>query len=133
MRTIITATATAIYYDKFGWSDTIFDTVDWDKNGIQWLHKFTVENYQGERECNNDIIIMTKGVPYVGTPVVDKKLYDILQEGIMAYFLGECMTNTMIGWDNILLRKFTKQWKIQQRAYVNRKRPCGIQHSMQEN
>ena len=101
--------------------------------GYNGCTNFTVENYQGERECNNDIIIMTKGVPYVGTPVVDKKLYDILQEGIMAYFLGECMTNTMIGWDNILLRKFTKQWKIQQRAYVNRKRPCGIQHSMQEN
>ena len=39
------------YYDKYGWSDTIFDTVDWDifrpvykkyiaKNGIQWMHKF---------------------------------------------------------------------------------------------
>ena len=39
------------YFDKFGWSDTIFDTVDWDifrlvykeyivKNGIQWMHKF---------------------------------------------------------------------------------------------
>jgi hypothetical protein len=39
------------YFDKFGWSNTIFDTVDWDilrpvykkyivKNGIQWMHKF---------------------------------------------------------------------------------------------
>ena len=40
------------YFDKFGWSDTIFDTVDWDifrrvykkyivKNGIQqWMYKF---------------------------------------------------------------------------------------------
>ena len=51
----------------------------------------------------------------------------------MAYFLGECMTNTMfrirgqkgmerydllideqllIGWDNLLRGKFTKQWRI---------------------
>ena len=55
----------------------------------------------------------------------------------MAYFLGECMTNTMlrirgqkgmnkynllvdeqllIGWDNLLRGKFTKQWNIQQKA-----------------
>ena len=67
----------------------------------------------------------------------------------MAYFKGECMTNTMfrirgrkdidnkpcmeryhllideqllIGWDNLLRGKFTKQWKIAQRAYVNRVR-----------
>ena len=59
----------------------------------------------------------------------------------MAYFLGECMTNTMlrirgqkgmnrynllvdeqllIGWDNLQHGKFTKQWKIQQKAYMNR-------------
>ena len=59
----------------------------------------------------------------------------------MAYFLGECMTNTMlrirgqkgmnrynllvdeqllIGWDNLLRGKFTKQWKIQQKAYMHR-------------
>jgi hypothetical protein len=61
----------------------------------------------------------------------------------MAYFLGECMTNTMlwirgqkgmerydllideqllIGWDNLLRGKFTKQWKTQQKAYMTRKR-----------
>jgi hypothetical protein len=61
----------------------------------------------------------------------------------MAYFLGEYMTNTMlrmrgqkgmerydllideqllIGWDNLLRGKFTKQWKIQQKAFMNRKR-----------
>ena len=55
----------------------------------------------------------------------------------MAYFLGECMTNTMlrirgqkgmeryallideqllIGWDNLLGGKFTKQWRIYQKA-----------------
>ena len=67
----------------------------------------------------------------------------------MAYFKGECMTNTMlrirgrrdiddkpcmeryhllideqllIGWDNLLRGKFSKQWKICQRAYANRVR-----------
>jgi hypothetical protein len=61
----------------------------------------------------------------------------------MAYFLGECMTNTvlrirgqkgmdrydllideqlLIGWDNLLRGKFTKQWKIQQKAYRTRQR-----------
>ncbi|OEU08500.1 hypothetical protein FRACYDRAFT_249954 [Fragilariopsis cylindrus CCMP1102] len=81
--------------------------------------------------------------------VVDPYLCYILQEGIAAYFKGECMTNTMfrirgrrdinnkpcmeryhllidkqllIGWDNLLRGKFTKQWKIYQRAYVNRVR-----------
>jgi hypothetical protein len=28
----------------------------------------------------------------------------------------------LIGWDNLLLGKFTKQWKIQQHAYMTRKR-----------
>jgi hypothetical protein len=27
----------------------------------------------------------------------------------------------VIGWDNLLRGKFTKQWKIQQRAHLNRK------------
>jgi hypothetical protein len=64
---------------------------------------------------------------------VDIKLCDILQEGLMTYFKGECMTSTMlrirgeqgmerysplieeqlvIGWDDILRGKFSKQWKI---------------------
>jgi len=72
---------------------------------------------------------------------VDKKLCDILQEGLLTYFKGECMTNTMlrirggkdmenysllieeqlvIGWDNLLRGKFSKQWRIQQKAYTNR-------------
>jgi hypothetical protein len=75
--------------------------------------------------------------------LVDPVLCDILQEGIMAYFLGECMTNTMlrirgqkgmdrydllideqllIGWDNLFRGKFTKQWKIQQKSYRTRQR-----------
>jgi hypothetical protein len=28
----------------------------------------------------------------------------------------------LIGWDNLLRGKFTKQWKIQQRAYITRQR-----------
>jgi len=74
---------------------------------------------------------------------VDPNLCDILKEGLLSYFMGECMTNTMlrlrgqesferyrllideqllIGWDNLLRGKFTKQWKIQQTSYINRKR-----------
>ena len=41
------------YFDKFGWSETVFASVDWDifrpvykqyvsKHGIQWMHKFCV-------------------------------------------------------------------------------------------
>jgi hypothetical protein len=74
---------------------------------------------------------------------VDPILCDILQEGLMTYFKGESITNAMlqtrgtlgkdnysllineqmiIGWDNILRGKFTKQWKIQQQqAYITRR------------
>ena len=58
----------------------------------------------------------------------------------MAYFLGEYMTNKvlrirgqkgmeryallideqlLVGWDNLLRGKFTKLWRIYQKAYVN--------------
>ena len=55
----------------------------------------------------------------------------------MAYFKGECMTNTMLrikgmerdqllveeqlvkGWDNLLRGKLSKQWKIQQKKHIN--------------
>jgi hypothetical protein len=58
---------------------------------------------------------------------------DILQEGLLTYFNGESVSNamiqirgqdgykeydllkdeqTVIGWDNLLRRKFSKQWKI---------------------
>jgi hypothetical protein len=73
---------------------------------------------------------------------VDPTLCDILQEGLMTYFKGESVTTAMrriqqagheryellieeqllIGWDNILRGKFSKQWKIQQQAYVTRKK-----------
>jgi hypothetical protein len=70
--------------------------------------------------------------------VVDLVLCDILKEGLLAYFLGECMTITMlrirgqagmerydmlideqllIGWDNLLRAKFTKQWKKTEKLY----------------
>jgi hypothetical protein len=29
---------------------------------------------------------------------------------------------TVIGWDNLLRGKFSKQWKIQQKAYVTRRK-----------
>ena len=74
---------------------------------------------------------------------VDPKLCDILQEGIMTYFNGESVKTTMlrlrgqegmdrysllidqqmiIGWDNLLRGKFTQQWKIQQKAYIVRRK-----------
>jgi hypothetical protein len=171
------------YFDKFGWSDSIFDAVDWDifrpvykkyivKNGIQWMHKFCIGKLPtGERvhkrdhfhdkrcascwhtvEDDNHIFTCVKRKAHRRSIIkkinilrntVDHNLCDILQEGIMAYFLGECVTNTMlrirgqkgmgryhllideqllIGWDNLLRVKFTKQWKIQQKAFKNRQR-----------
>jgi hypothetical protein len=74
---------------------------------------------------------------------IDPRLYDILQEGLLTYFKGESVTNamlrirgqegcriyyllideqTVIGWDNLLRGKFSKQWKIQQEAYVTRRK-----------
>jgi hypothetical protein len=74
---------------------------------------------------------------------VDPKICDILQEGIMTYFNGESVSTTMlrlrgqegmdrysllidqqtvIGWDNLLRGKFSKQWKIQQTAYIARRK-----------
>ena len=80
---------------------------------------------------------------YVLRTTFNIQLCDILQEGLMTYFKGECMTSKMlqirgeggmgqyghliknqlviIGWDNILRGKFSKQWKIQQKAYTTRK------------
>ena len=177
------------YLGKYGWRDTVFDSVDWDifrpvykkyitKNGIQWMHKFccgklpTGKRVQErdqfhDKRCasclepveDDDHIITCKKrkahrrniLNQIKTlrKVVDPYLCDILQEGIAAYFKGECMTNTMfrirgrrdiknkpcmeryhllideqllIGWDNLLRGKFTKQWKIYQRAYVTRVR-----------
>jgi hypothetical protein len=72
---------------------------------------------------------------------IDPRLCDILQEGLLTYFNGESVSNatirirgqegyerydflideqTVIGWDNLLRGKFSKQWKIQQKAYTTR-------------
>jgi hypothetical protein len=74
---------------------------------------------------------------------IDPRLCDILQEGLLTYFNGESVSNamirirgqegyerydlliyeqTVIGWDNLLRGKFLKQWKIQQQAYVTRRK-----------
>jgi hypothetical protein len=54
------------YFDKFGWSETIFEAVNWDifrpvykkyivKNGIQWMHKFCIGKLPtGERVHKRD-------------------------------------------------------------------------------
>jgi hypothetical protein len=54
------------YSDEFGWSDTVFATVDWDifrpvykkyivKHGIQWMHKFCAGKLPtGERVHKRD-------------------------------------------------------------------------------
>ena len=69
---------------------------------------------------------------------VDPRLCDIMKEGIMVYFNGEAISANMlriggqpgmkrynllideqvvIRWYNLLRGKFSKQWKIQQKAY----------------
>jgi hypothetical protein len=74
---------------------------------------------------------------------IDPRLCDILQEGLLTYFKGESVTDamlrirgqeryeiynllideqTVIEWDNLLRGKFSKQWKIQQKAYVTRRK-----------
>jgi hypothetical protein len=74
---------------------------------------------------------------------VDPLLCDIMKEGLLTYFKGESVTNAMfrlrgqptykrykllidqqmlIGWDNLLRGKFSKQWKIHQQSYLNRKK-----------
>jgi hypothetical protein len=74
---------------------------------------------------------------------IDPRLCDILQEGLSSYFKGESTTNAMlrlrgqegmerysllideqivIGWDNILRGKFSRQWKIQQKSYIVRRK-----------
>jgi hypothetical protein len=74
---------------------------------------------------------------------IDPRLCDILQEGLLTYFKGESVTNamlrirgqkgyeiyklligeqTVIGRDNLLRGKFSKEWKIQQKVYVTRRK-----------
>jgi hypothetical protein len=156
------------YLEKFGWSDTVFGTVEWDifrpvykkylaKNGIQWMHKFCIHDKRCAScwhtlEDDDHIFRCTKRKAHRRSIIkqtnilrnsVDPILCDILKEGLLAYFLWECMTTTMlrirgqagmerydllideqllIGWDNLLRGKFTTQWKIQQKSYITRKR-----------
>ena len=124
------------YQEKFGWSDTVFNTVDWDifrpvykkylaKNGIQWMHKFCIgklptgarvhkrDHFHDKRcascwhniEDDNHIFSCVKRKAHRKSIIkqtnilrntVDPVLCDILREGLMAYFLGECMTTTML-------------------------------------
>jgi hypothetical protein len=74
---------------------------------------------------------------------VDPRICDILQEGLLTYFKGDSVMNamlrirgqegykrydllideqTVIGWDNLIRGKFSKQWKIQQKAYKTRRK-----------
>ena len=140
--------------------------------GIAWLHKYCIKKLPtGERVHQRDhfhdkrcasCIIKDEDDDHIFTcekrrsqrknivkqinimrNTVDPNLCDILQEGLMAYFKEECMSNTMfrirgrkgmgryknlideqsvIGWDNLLRGKFTKEWRTQQKAYKTRKR-----------
>ena len=76
--------------------------------------------------------------------MVNPKLCDILREGLMTYFNGESVSTVIlrlrgqenmdkryrllideqvvIGWDNLLRGKFSKQWRIQQKAYTTRRK-----------
>jgi len=171
------------YCERFGWSDNIFDIIDWDifrpvykkhisTKGIQWLHKLCIKKLPtGERvhkrdhfhdkrcascwhsvEDDDHIFTCSKRKSQrksiikqtnVLRNTVDPVLCDILKEGLMTYFLGECMSVAMlrirgkkgmkrykqlideqlvIGWDNLLRGKFSKEWKLQQKSYKNRQR-----------
>jgi hypothetical protein len=80
---------------------------------------------------------------------IGPRMCDILQKGLLTYFKGESVTNamlrirgqegykrydlliddqTVIGWDNLLRGKFSKQWKIQQKAYVTRRKLRNKRH-----
>jgi hypothetical protein len=171
------------YCERFGWSENIFDSIDWDifrpvykkhiaSKGIQWLHKYCIKKLPtGERVHKRDHFhdqrcascwhtvedddhlltcekrksqrkLIMKQINILRN-TVDPVLCDILKEGLMTYFMGESMAIAMfrirgqegmerysllideqlvIGWDNLLRGKFTKQWKIQQKAYKTRRR-----------
>jgi hypothetical protein len=140
--------------------------------GIQWLHKYCIKKLPtGERihkrdhfhdkrcaSCwhsieDDDHLFQCKKRKSQRKQIikqvnilrntVDPILCDILKEGLLSYFMGECTTTTMlrirgqegmsrynllideqlvIGWDNLLRGKFSKQWKIQQKSYITRRR-----------
>jgi ribonuclease HI len=171
------------YCERFGWSENIFDSIDWDifrpvykkhlaSKGIQWFHKYCIKKLPtGERihkrdhfhdkrcaSCwhtteDDDHLLKCKKRKSQRKQIikqinilrntVDPVLCDILKEGLTSYFMGECTTTTMlrirgqewmnrysllideqlvIGWDNLLRGKFSKQWKIQQKSYITRRR-----------
>ena len=141
-------------------------------SGIQWLHKYCIKKLPtGERihkrdhfhdkrcascwhtvedddhifQCSKRRSIRKKVINQITLMRnrIDPRLCDILQEGIITYFNGESVSNTMIrirgqegyeryellideqvviGWDNLLRGKFSKQWKIQQKAYTTRRK-----------
>ena len=83
---------------------------------------------------------------------VDPRLCDIMREGLMTYFNGESVSAAMlqirgqddmerynllideqvvIGWDNLLRGKFSKQWKLQQKPFISRNK-CWIQERIQK-
>jgi hypothetical protein len=96
-------------------------------------------------QCNNRRSLRKKVIKQITLMRnrIDPRLCDILQEGLLTYFKGESVSNamirlrgqegyerydllideqTVIGWDNVLRGKFSKQWKIQQKAYVTRRK-----------
>ena len=171
------------YCKRFGWSNNIFDLIDWDifrpvykkylsTKGIQWMHKFCIkklptgervhkrDHYHDQRcsscgedkenddhvfQCTKRRSLRKKVLNQINLlrNTVDPKLCDILKEGLMTYFNGELVSTTMlrlrgqknmnkrytllineqvvIGWDNLLRGKFSKQWKIQQKAFISRR------------
>ena len=102
-------------------------------------------------QCNHRRSIRKKVLNQINLlrNTVDPKLCDILREGLMTYFKGESVSTAMlrlrgqedvdkhqiykryaqlideqvvIGWDNLLRGKFSKQWKIQQKAFITRRK-----------
>ena len=102
-------------------------------------------------QCTNRRSIRKKIINQINLlrNTVDPKLCDILREGLMTYFKGESVSTAMlrlrgqedvdnnqiykrytllideqvvIGWDNLLRGKFSKQWKIQQKAFITRRK-----------
>ena len=171
------------YCERFGWSENIFEAIDWDifrpvykkhiaKTGIQWLHKHCIKKLPtGERihkrdhfhdkrcascwhsvedddhifQCNKRRSLRKKIINQINLmrTRVDPKMCDILQESLLAYFTGQPIMNTIlrirgqegyerydllieeqtvIGWDNLLRGKFSKQWKLNQKAYITRRK-----------
>jgi hypothetical protein len=131
--------------------------------GIQWLHKYCIKKLPtGERihkrdhfhdkrcascwhsvedddhifQCIKRRSLRKKVINQITLmrTRIDNKLCDILQEGLLAYFNGDSVTNTMLrirgqeGYERYDLLideqtvKFSKQWKIQQKSYVTRRK-----------